>query len=91
MQPENLKFGGGSAESTLHPAVLVAMIIAVLLILFYRKKYAIVPVLVMSFLIPLGQQFTVGGLHVFVMRIVILAALIRGIASIIFSKARGFA
>lgn len=67
------------------------MIIAVLLILFYRKKYAIVPVLVLSFLIPLGQQFTIGGLHVFVMRIVILAALIRGIASIIFSKARGFA
>ena len=91
MQPENLKFGGGSAESTLHPAVLVAMIIAVLLIFFLRKKHVIVPVLFMSFLIPLGQQFNVGGLHVFVLRVVILAALIRALASMLFSKARGFA
>jgi hypothetical protein len=90
VQPENLKFGGGSAESTLHPAVLVAMLLAVLLIFLLRKKHVIVPVLFISFLVPLGQQFYVGGLHVFVLRVVILAALIRGMASMFFSKARGF-
>src|SRR5579872_2311345 len=67
------------------------MILAVLLIFFLRKKHVIVPVLFMSFLIPLGQQFNVGGLHVFVLRVVILAALIRAMASMLFSKARGFA
>lgn len=90
MQPLNLKFGGGAAETTLHPVVLVALIAAALLILFFPKRYAIVSVLAMAFLVPLGQQFNVGGLHVFVLRIVILTALIRSMASMFFSKARGF-
>jgi len=79
MQPENLKFGGGAANSVMHPAVVVALILAVLLILLMAKKNAIVPVLLIAFLVPLGQQVIVGGVHVLALRIVILAALIRAL------------
>ena len=90
MEPENLKFGGGTAESVLHPLVLVAMIIAAVLILLLPRKYAIVPVLLVSFLVPLGQQVLIGGLHVHVLRIVILIGLIRALLSMLFSQERGF-
>ncbi len=80
MQPENLKFGGTGAP-VLHPLVLIAMVIAVLMILLLPRKYALVSVLVMAFLVPLAQQIYVGGLHVLVLRIVILAALIRSLFS----------
>jgi hypothetical protein len=89
VQPENLKFGGGGA-AVMHPLVLVAMILAALLILFLPKKYAASCVLLIAFLVPLGQQFNIGGLHVLVLRIVILVALIRALFSMLFSKARGF-
>ena len=90
MQPENLKFGGGGAATLLHPLVLVALILAALLILLLPKKYAIVPLLFMAFLVPLGQQILIGGFHVLVLRIVILVALIRALFSMLFSQARGF-
>ena len=64
MQPENLKLGGGLTQTVLHPLVLFALIVAALLILFLPKKNAIVAVLVMAFLVPLGQQFVIGGAHV---------------------------
>jgi hypothetical protein len=81
VQPENLKFGGGAAGSVMHPAVMVALLIAIVLILLLPKKNAIVPLLVIAFLVPLGQQFTVGGLHVLALRIVIFFAVLRGLFS----------
>src|SRR6266851_1281 len=90
MEPENLKLGGGATATMLHPAVLVAMLIAVLLILWNPKKYGIASVLFVAFLVPIGQQFFIGGVHVFVLRIVILVALIRSLFSMLFSQARGF-
>jgi hypothetical protein len=75
--PENLKFGGGVSQSTVHPAVVVAMLIAIVLTLLLPRKYAVLPLLLMAFLVPMGQQFVLGGLHVFVLRIVILAGLAR--------------
>jgi hypothetical protein len=90
VQPENLKLGGGAAATMLHPAVLIAMLIAVLLILLNPKKYGIASTLFVAFLVPMGQQFVVGGLHVFVLRVVILVALIRSLFSMFFSQARGF-
>lgn len=77
MQPENLKFGGGTSETLLHPLVLVALIIAIILMLVLRRKYLIIPVLVMAFLVPMRQQIVVAGVHLFVLRLVILAGLVR--------------
>ena len=77
MQAENFKFGGGLTETTLHPAVLVAMVLSVVLILLLPRKYAVVPFLMATFLVPRGQQLVAGGVHLFVYRILILSGCIR--------------
>jgi len=85
MQPENLRFGGGASETILHPIVLVALLIAIALIFFLRRKYVILPVMIMTFLVPLGQTVLVGGLHFFVFRIIVLAMALRMLGSLFLS------
>jgi hypothetical protein len=85
MQPENLRFGGGASETLLHPVVLVAMLIAIALIFLLPRKYIIWPFLTMAFLVPLGQSILVGGLHFFVIRIIILVVAVRMLASMLSS------
>jgi hypothetical protein len=75
--PEHLKFGGGFSGTLLHPIVLVALVISVILVLSLRRKYIMVPVLAMCFLVPVAQQFYVAGLHLLIARLVIIAGLIR--------------
>jgi hypothetical protein len=75
--PKHAQFGGGLQQTLLHPVVAVAAVVSVLLILFLPRKYVILPVLVTSLLVPLGQQVVMGGLHVFVMRIIILFGCVR--------------
>lgn len=77
MQPDNFKFGGGLNETLLHPAVLVALLVAVPAILLLRRKHVLAPVLLLAFLVPLGQQFVLGGVHIMVLRVVILTGLVR--------------
>src|SRR5258706_3020132 len=81
MPPENLRFGGGVSETVLHPIVLVAMLIAVALIFLLPRKQIIWPFLLSAFLIPLGQSILIGGLHFFVIRIIILIVAVRMLAS----------
>ena len=81
MQPENLRFGGGASDTVLHPIVLVAMLIAIALIFLLPRKYVIWPVLAVTFLIPLGQEILVGGLHFFVFRIIVLTVGVRMVAT----------
>ncbi len=75
--PVGLQYGGGLSESLLHPVVAVAMILAIILIFLLPRKYAAVPFLLVVFLTPLEQQLYIGGVHVFVMRILILAGCVR--------------
>ena len=77
MQPENFRFGGGASETLLHPVVLVAMLLTLLLVLLLPRKYVIIPFLASTFLIPLPQEVLIGGLHFFVFRIIFLALLLR--------------
>jgi hypothetical protein len=79
--PENYKFGGGASGTVLHPLVLVAMILAMILLFVLPRKYAIAPIIFMAFLTPMGQQLYVGGVHLFVLRAVLLLAFIRALAS----------
>lgn len=81
MPVENFRFGGGAEETVLHPLVLVAMLIAILLIFLLPRKYAIAPLLAIVLLTPLGQEVNAWGLHFSVMRIVILAAWVKMLAS----------
>jgi hypothetical protein len=77
MEPGNLKFGGGLDHSQLHPFVLVAMLLAIVLIFVLPRKYIFAPVLTVILLLSLGQQLNLGGIHLYVDRIIVLAAWIR--------------
>ena len=81
MEPENLRFGGGSSVSIIHPAVLVAMVVVVVLLLILPRKRVLLPYLAIILLTPLGQQFVVAGIHLYVFRVVTLITCLR-IASI---------
>ena len=75
--PTNFSFGGGAATSTMHPAMLVAMVIAALILLLGPRKYGVASFLLVVFLGSVGQQIYMGGFHFYVMRILILAGLVR--------------
>ena len=77
MHPHTLRFSGGAAETVLHPAVLVAMLVAMALFFLLPRRYVIVPFLLSIFLIPQGQQLYVAGVHLFANRLLILTAFIR--------------
>jgi len=77
VEPENYKFGGGVAQTVLHPIVLIALFIGIVMILLLPRKYIIVAFLLSTFLIPNGQEFFVAGVHVFVSRIIVVAGLLR--------------
>jgi hypothetical protein len=77
MEPNHFKFGGGLTQTMLHPVVLVAMVITIILVLLLPRKYAVVPLLFLVILTPHGQQIFVGGVHIFVFRMVILFTWIR--------------
>ena len=76
-----MDFGGGASSTSLHPLVLIAMIIAVLMILLAPRKYISIPFLLVIFLGAVGQQVFVAGLHFYVLRILVMA----GISRMIFS------
>jgi hypothetical protein len=88
MQPENFRFGGGASETVLHPIVLVAMLMAIALIFLLPRKYVIWPVMCLAFLVPLGQEILIGGLHFFVFRIIILTVALRMLPAM-FSSPQG--
>ena len=78
MPPEHARtFAGGATETSLAPIVLIAMIIAILLILVLPRKYALVPLFFVLLLVPVEQQVVLGGVHLFVSRILILFGLFK--------------
>ncbi len=89
MEPEaplNFNFGGGAASTFIHPLVLVAMIFALAMILFAPRKYVSMPFLLVIFLGSVGQQIYVGGFHFYVMRILVIAGILRLIIAKITGK-----
>ena len=43
MKPENYEFGGGVHYTIMHPAVLVATVVTILLMLLLPRKYVVIP------------------------------------------------
>lgn len=78
---DHFQFGGGASESTMHPIVLAATLCAALGILILPKKYAFAPILIIAFLVPVGQQVLFGGFHFFAVRILIIVGSLRLIAA----------
>lgn len=90
MEPEHLRFGGGATETLLHPLVAAWMLVAILLIVAFPRRTAIVPFLLAVFTIPVGQVIVVGGLHFTVLRVLILAGLVRAATFKVSSSGRWF-
>jgi len=59
------------------PIAFAALLIAIVLVFVLPRKWVIVPFLLFIFLVPLGEQFNIGGLHFFAHRIVILCGCLR--------------
>jgi hypothetical protein len=74
---ENLKFGGGAAETFVDPVVAVAVVIAMVLVFALPRKRVVMPLLAASLLIPMGQVLVVGGVHLMMLRVMIVAVWIR--------------
>ncbi len=74
---DNFYFGGGAHESSMHPFVLVATLLAALSVLLLRRKYALAPTLVVAFLTPFGEQLLIGGFHFFALRLIIIVGLVK--------------
>lgn len=77
MEPANIRFGGGSSHTILHPLVAAALIVTIALILLLPRKYVVAPLLLTVFLVPWGQVVVLGGIHFTVYRIVVLFGLFR--------------
>jgi len=76
----------GTVDSNMHPVVLVITLLAALATLYLPKKHALVPLIVVAFLTPFGQQLMLGGLHFYAQRIVIIAGMIRLLRARLSSK-----
>jgi len=72
----HLLFGAGG-ETSVHPAVLVATGLAIVLMFALPRKLVIAPLLFLSLLSPLGQRFMIGPFHFQIFRALVAFALIR--------------
>jgi hypothetical protein len=69
-------FGAGGVTH-FHPAVIVFLILASILILVVRRQYVIYPFLFAAVLVPLSQVVIVGGVHFMALRILVLVGWLR--------------
>jgi len=70
-------FGGGANASTMTPLILAATLLAAVFLLVLPRKYAAVPILLITFLTPFGQQILIGGAHFYVIRIIVIVGICR--------------
>jgi hypothetical protein len=75
--PDNLRYGGGVADTVLNPAVAAVLIVAGVLILALPRRKSFAPFLTAAILIPNDQVLVVAGLHFPVLRILILFGIAR--------------
>ena len=64
--------GHGSTGTILNPLVLAALVVAIVLVWTLPRKYVIVPLMVITFLVPRGQVIYVVGIHFYVRFILLL-------------------
>jgi hypothetical protein len=68
---------GANGETSVHPVVLAATIVAIVLMLLLPRKHVVAPLLLLSILSPLGQRVMVGPFHFQIVRILVIFAWIR--------------
>jgi hypothetical protein len=89
--PGVVAYGGGAGHTTLHPVVAAAVVIGIILILVLPRKYAAAAFLLVVLLSPPGQQLLLGGVHLYVPSILVLAGLARMAQAKLSSKGEFFA
>jgi hypothetical protein len=77
VEPDNWRFGGGASDTVLHPIVIVALVVTIIIMLCLPRKFSLPAFFLSTFLIPAGQQVLLGGLHVYVYRLVVISGLMR--------------
>lgn len=70
---------GASGETSVHPAVLAAAGVAVVLMFALPRRYVVAPLLFLSILSPLGQRVMIGSFHFQIFRILEIFAWIRAL------------
>jgi hypothetical protein len=90
MPPQNLQFGGGVAETVLHPLVALALLVAGIIILSGSRRRALAAFVAAAILIPSDQVLMLGPLHFPALRVVALLGLIRVLRSKFGSQQRVF-
>lgn len=88
--PQNLKFGGGVAETVLHPAVLVVILLVGVLICVWPRNKALAAFLAASLLIPVDQVLLIGPAHFPMLRVLVLFGFVRMGKDKVASKLRMF-
>jgi hypothetical protein len=81
MIPDSYRYGGGATDSTIHPFVAVLCFLAIICILTLPRRHASLPLLWMTFLVSVGQQFYIAGIHMFALRLVIGVGVVRALLS----------
>lgn len=74
---ESFYLGGGASETTMHPAVMLGVLVLIVCIWCVPRKYVIVPLLLGVFLIPNGQVIVMGGMHWMPSRLFALCGCVR--------------
>jgi hypothetical protein len=80
MKPQNFRFGGGTSGTVLHPLIAAMVVITIVLIFILKRDKVIAPFILAYFTVPAAQVLVVGGVHLFMRQILILAVLVRMIA-----------
>ncbi len=88
--PVHLKFGGGVSVSSVHPAILLIVLVAGGILLFCPRRWALVVFLTVGLLIPMDQILLIGGAHFPMLRLLVLFGLVRMIRERVASKATIF-
>jgi hypothetical protein len=70
-------FGGGATETVLGPNTAAILALVLVLILVLPRKYVLIPALLGVFLIPQGNVFVLGGVHLQPARIISFVGLSR--------------
>src|SRR5579884_1979765 len=69
---DHMSFGGGSTATVLHPMAVAAVLAALCAMLMLPRRYSASALLLGLLLIPRGQQLLVGGVHLYVSRLLIM-------------------
>jgi hypothetical protein len=68
---------GAEGDTSVHPVVLAATIVSIVLIFLLPRRLVVAPLLFLSLMSPLGQRVMVGSFHFQIFRILVIFAWIR--------------